>query len=231
MKHFTNSLTLAGITALALVSSATAYDEYGPITAGKTEVDAMANYDLSPEAGGLTPSLQVKYGIMDGLDIEVYGAMPTDPKFGFGQPNIAVKYNDAASGFGGFVALDLPFASKKINADPQLGYTFAAQYLKTYDKIVLNDWLKFNSTFQDGDDGTIDLYVKPQYNLSDKLGPYVGVEWKTSGKFEGYTIAIKPGVNYVVNDMISFEGQLPISKTKDVDDLYVGAYVGAYFVF
>lgn len=214
-----------------LAASAGAYDEYGPMAKGKTEVDVMANYDISPEAGGLTPSLQAKYGIIDGLDVEVLAAMPTDPEFGFDQPNIALKYIQPESGLGGFVALDLPFASEKINGDPSTVFHFALQYLKTMDKIVLNDWLKFSSSFKDGDDGTIDLLVKPQYNVSDKLGPYLGVGWTTSGKFEGYAIAFKPGVNYVVNEMVSVEGQVPVVKTKDVDDLYVGAYLGAYFVF
>lgn len=215
----------------ALVASVGAYDEYGPMAKGKTEVDVMANYDISPEAGGFTPSLQAKYGIIDGIDIEVYAEMPTDPEFGFDRPNIALKYNQAETGFGGFVAVDLPVASDKINSDPKLGFTFAGQYLKTFGKIVLNDWLYFGSTFQDGDDGAFDLYVKPQYNVTDKIGPYLGLEWNTSGKFEGYSIAFKPGINYVVNDMVSVEGQVPVAKTKDVDDLYVGAYVGAYFVF
>ena len=215
----------------ALVASVGAYDEYAPMAMGKTEVDVMANYNIAPEAGGLTPSLQVKYGIIEGLDVEVFVAMPTDPEFGLGQPNIALKYNQAETGFGGFVAIDLPFASEKINADPQVGYTFAVQYLKTFDKIVLNDWLLFNSTFQDGHDGMIDLYVKPQYNVSDKIGPYLGLQWQTSGKFEGYAISFKPGINYIVNEMISVEGQVPVKKTKDVDDLYVGVYAGAYFVF
>lgn len=215
----------------ALAASVGAFDEYGPMAKGKTEIDVMANYDISPEAGGLTPSLQAKYGIVDGLDVEVFAALPTDPEFGLDQPNIALKYNDAKTGFGGFAAIDLPFASEKINPDPSAYFHFAAQYLKTFDNIVLTDWLKFSSSFKDGDDGAIDLYVKPQYNVSDKLGPYLGLQWITSGKFEGYTIAFKPGVNYVVNDMVSIEGQVPVAKTKDVDDLYVGAYAGAYFVF
>lgn len=219
------------LTLAALVASVGAYDEYAPMATGKIEVDVKANYNLSPEAGGFTPSLQVKYGIVDGLDVEIFAAMPTDPEFGLAQPNIALKYNQAETGFGGFVAIDLPFASEKIDADPQVQYSFAVQYLKTFDKFVLNDWLLFRSTFQDGHDGQFDLYVKPQYNVSDKVGPYLGLQWVTSGKFEGYTITLKPGINYIVNDMVSLEGQLPVAKTKDMDDLYVGAYVGAYFVF
>lgn len=214
-----------------LAASVGAFDEYGPMAAGKTEVDVMAAYSLSPESGDFTPALQAKYGIIDGLDVEAFVAIPTDPEFGIDQPNIALKYNHAESGWGGFVAIDLPFASDKINSDPSTVFHFAAQYLKTFDKIVLTDWLKFNSSFKDGDDGAIDLYVKPQYNVSDKLGPYLGLEWTTSGKFEGYAIAFKPGVNYVVNDMVSVEGQVPVTKIKDVDDLFVSAYVRAYFVF
>jgi len=227
----TSRFAMAGIAALSVASSVSAWDEYAPVAKGKIEVDLMATYNISPTAGGFTPSLQVKYGIIDGLDVEAFAATPTDPNFGLDRPNIALKYNHAATGLGGFIAVDLPVASDKINADPQTGYTFGAQYLKTFDKIVLNDWAYFASTFQTGDDGKVDVYIKPQYNVTDKIGPYVGVEWFTTGKFEGYTIAVKPGINYIITDVYAVEANLPIAKTKDIDDIYVGAYLGVYGVF
>lgn len=225
------SAAFAGTFVLAAAASVSAWDEYGPVAKGKTEVDLMGTYALSPEAGNLTPSLQVKYGVIDGLDVEVADAMPTDPEFGFGKPNIAVKYSHPETGLGGFVAVDLPFASEKIDDDPQAAYYFALQYTKTFGSIVLNDWAMFSSSFQTEDDGIVDLYVKPQYNATDKIGPYLGLEYITSGKFEGYTFVAKPGVNVILTDVFSVEAQVPVSKTKDVDDIGVGSYLGVYAVF
>ncbi len=230
MNRFKIRLALAGIAALSIASNVCAWDEYGPVAKGKTEVDLMATYAISPEAGSFTPSLQVKYGIIDGLDVELLAYTPTDPEFGLAKPNIAIKYAHA-SGFGGFVGFDIPVASEKIDADPQAGIQIAAQYNKTFDKLVLNDWLMYNRSFADGAEGSIDLFVKPQYNVTDKIGPYLGLQYVTSESFEGYTFTFKPGVNVILTDVFSVEAQVPVAKTKDVDDLGVGAYVGFYGLF
>ena len=228
--NFKTRLVLTGLLAGGFASEVSAWDEYGPVAKGKTEVDLMAGYNLAPTAGSFAPSLQVKYGIIDGLDVELAEALTTDPEVAAGQPNIAVKYGHA-SGFGGFIGVDLPFASEAISADPAVGILVAAQYIKTFDKILLTDWLMYTRSMADGAVGSIDLYVKPQYNVNDKVGPYVGLDFKADEKFEGYTITLKPGINYVINGTYSAEANVGIAKTKDVDDIGAAAYVGFYGLF
>jgi hypothetical protein len=223
-------LALTGLLAAGFTAQVSAYDEYAPMAKGKTEVDLMAAYNLAPTAGGFSPSLQVKYGIIDGLDVELFEALATDPEVGAGQPNLAVKYGHA-SGFGGFIAADLPFASEKVSADPTLAIYVAAQYIKTIDKVLLTDWLLYSRSMADGAVGSIDLFVKPQYNVNDKVGPYVGLDFKADEKFEGYAITIKPGINYVINGTYSAEANVGVTKIKDVDDIAAAAYLGFYGVF
>ncbi len=79
--------------------------------------------------------------------------------------------------------------------------------------------------------GSIYLFVKPQYNVNDKVGPYVGLDFKADEKFEGYAITIKPGINYVINGTYSAEANVGVTKIKDVDDIAAAAYLGFYGVF
>lgn len=229
MTHFTNRLAIAGIAALGLVSSVSAWDEYRPVAPGTGEVDLKATYNIAPNAGGFTPSLQLKYGLGGGLDVEFSEALATDPKLGFLKPSVAMKYNDAVSGFGGFVAMDLPLASEKVDPNPQAYFFFAIQYLRTFDRIVLNDWLYYGNSFRTNDDGKLDLYVKPQYMVTDLFGPYVGVEYVTTGKFDGSTFIFKPGFTYVIQPGLTFEANLPLAKSEGSDlstSLYAGIYGG-----
>ncbi|HNY29832.1 MAG TPA: hypothetical protein PKO15_03000 [Fibrobacteria bacterium] len=230
MKHLNTRLAVLGTLALGLATHVSAWDEYAPVSKGKMEVDLMASYNLSPSAGGFSPSLQVKYGFMEGLDVELSEALATDPEFGAGQPNLAVKYGHP-SGFGGFVGVDLPVASEKVSADPATVLYVAAQYLKTFDKVLLSDWLLYSRSLESGAVGVVDLYVKPQYNVNDKVGPYLGLDFKADEKFDLYTITAKPGINYVINGTYSAEANVGIAKTKDVDDIAVAAYLGFYGVF
>lgn len=228
--HLNTRFAIAGILAMGLAAEVSAWDEYTPVAKGKIEADLMAGYNIAPTAGGFSPSLQVKYGIIDGLDVEVFEALATDPEVGAGQPNLALKYSHS-SGFGGFIGADLPVASEKVVADPATVLYVAAQYLKTIDKVLLSDWLLYTRSLESGAVGSIDLYVKPQYNINDKIGPYIGLDYKADEKFESYAITAKPGLNYVINGTYSAEANVGITKTKDVDDLSVAAYVGFYGVF
>lgn len=228
--YLNTRLAIAGILAMGLAAEVCAWDEFAPVAKGKTEVDLMAGYALSPTAGSFSPSLQVKYGIIDGLDVELFEALATDPEVGAYQPNLAVKYSHA-SGFGGFIGADLPFASEKVVAEPATVLYVAAQYLKTIDKVLLSDWLLYTRSLESGAVGSIDLYIKPQYNVNDKVGPYLGLDYKTDEKFESYAITAKPGLCYVINGTYSAEANVGITKMKDMDDLMTVAYVGFYGVF
>lgn len=252
---------------LAAASSVLAWDEYGALGAKKLEIDAMINYysllgtydedgkkqDLPSGVSGsaIAPVLGVKYGIIDGLDVELavpYSSVTAEAgdeketSSGLAQPNIAVKYTHA-SGFGGFVAVDLPFASEEISEDPATSLYFALQYTKTFGKLALNDYILYNTTLEVEKYKPADelwVYVKPQYNVTDKIGPYLGVMYTTTigkEKYDGEDmegdgsnlLTVVPGVNFIVSDAIGIEANVPVSVMGKASDAGVGVYAGFYY--
>jgi hypothetical protein len=197
---------IASLAVLAATTSVFAWDEYGALGAKKLEVDVMLNYtsytggydadgkkqDMPDEssASTMSPVLGVKYGIIDGLDVEL--AVPyvsnsiefgdkDNSVSGLGATNLGVKYTHA-TGFGGFVAVDLPFGSEDIvGKDPATSIYAALQYTKTFGKVALNDFVLYKTTLEVEDMKPADLlqiYVKPQYNVTDKVGLYLGLDYQ-----------------------------------------------------
>lgn len=197
---------IASLAVLAATSSVFAWDEYGALSAKKLEVDVMLNYTTvtgAYEEDGkkedipsdvsisyLNPVLGVKYGIIDGLDVEL--AVPyssntmefgdeDESVSGVGYTNLGVKYTHA-TGFGGFVAVDLPFGSEDIvSPDPATSIYAALQYTKTFGKVALNDFVLYKTTLEVNDMKPADLlqiYIKPQYNVTDKIGLYLGLDYQ-----------------------------------------------------
>lgn len=255
---------------LALSAGAFAYDEYGTVAKGKTEVDVMYThmfgtgyYDADAKSHSIdespaimTPSLQVKYGIIDGLDVELGGSFVVKNKdagdvSGLDKPTLDVKYVHAL-GFGGLIGVNLPLGSEDIvGTDPTLALRVGPVLAKTIDKVVLNGWALYTLNFEDKDkikaaDG-LDVYFKPQYNVTDKIGPYLGIDYQTSiGKnqyvdeFTGetvkedpksYLVTLKPGVNYVIDGTYSAELNVPVTVAGQNNGASVSVYVGFYGVF
>jgi len=256
---------------LALTTGAFAYDEYGTVAKGKTEVDVMYTHqfgsgyydadakkqDAEGSPAVMTPSLQVKYGIIDGLDVELAGSYVIANKdagdvSGLAKPSLDVKYVHAL-GFGGLIGVDLPFGSKDIvGENPTLALRVGPVLAKTVDKVVLNGWALFTVNFEDKDKiksaNGLDVYFKPQYNVTDKIGPYIGLDYQTSiGKAQGldeisgetfkydpksYLFTVRPGVNYVIDGTYSAELNVPFTVAgQGGTGAYVGVYVGFYGVF
>lgn len=197
---------IASLAVLAATTSVFAWDEYGALGAKKLEVDVMLNYssvtggydadgkkeDLPSDVSMSTinPVLGVKYGIIDGLDVEL--AVPyisnsmefgdeDESVSGLDRTNLGVKYTHA-TGFGGFVAVDLPFGSEDIvGKDPATSIYAALQYTKTFGKVALNDFVLYKTTLEVEDMKPADLlqiYIKPQYNVTDKVGLYLGLDYQ-----------------------------------------------------
>ncbi len=124
------------IVGLGLMGFSYGMDEYGSIEKGKLEVDVGYRY-TSPtgvydSAGkkhdfpsssspmiNLLP-LQLKYGIMPGLDVELatigtMGNKDAGDQGGFTQPQLGVKYTHAPLGLGGYLNLVLPFATGNLD--------------------------------------------------------------------------------------------------------------------
>lgn len=255
---------------LALSAGAFAYDEYGTVAKGKTEVDVMYThmfgtgyYDADAKSHSIdespaimTPSLQVKYGIIDGLDVELGGSYTSSNKdagdlSGLNKPQLDVKYVHAL-GFGGLIGVDLPFGSTDmVGENPTVALRVGPVLAKTIDKVVLNGWALYTLNFEDKDknksaDG-LDVYFKPQYNVTDKIGPYLGIDYQTSigkSKFafgdesievdpKFYLVTLKPGVNYVINETYSAELNVPVTVAGQYAEnkASVSVYVGFYGVF
>ena len=125
---------------LSLATAAFGVDEYLPIEAGKFEVDVGYTYsgmngaydDDGEKQDGIEGTanvvpIQLKYGIMPGLDVGVvwaFASATTDlgilgefDASGFGQPEIALKYAMMDLGAGAFVNFVAPFATGDF-ADP-----------------------------------------------------------------------------------------------------------------
>jgi len=254
---------------LALSAGAFAYDEYGTVAKGKTEVDAMYTHtfgtggydadgkkqDAEGSPASMVPSLQVKYGIIDGLDVELAGSYTIYNKdagdvSGLGKPQLDVKYVHAL-GFGALIGVDLPFGGKDIvGENPTVALRVGPVLAKTIDKVALNGWALYTLNFEDKDknksaDG-LDVYFKPQYNVTDKIGPYLGIDYQTNiGKkqyadFDGatvkedpksYLVTLKPGINYVIDGTYSAELNVPVTVVGQNNSASVAVYVGFYGVF
>ena len=262
--------TLLAAAVLALTSGAFAYDEYGTVAKGKTEVDVMythtfgmGNYDADAKKqdaegspASYNPSLQIKYGIIDGLDVElsanylIYNKDAGDVS-GLNKPQLDVKYVHAL-GFGGLIGVDLPFGGKDIvGENPVAALRVGPVLSKTIDKVNLNGWALVTVNFEDKDKNkaanALDVYFKPQYNFNDKVGAYLGLDYQksigdaqsvdpidgstVSNDPKSYLFTVKPGVNYTINGTYSAELNVPVTVLGQNSTATAGVYVGFYGVF
>jgi hypothetical protein len=226
------------IIGLGLISSSFALDEYLPVEAGKLEVDFAYNlasktgdYDSDGDkkdlADGASSSiqlipLQLKYGIMPGLDVEVVLAykMTSDkadaaPPFpavdnsssGLDQPEIAVKYAMTEIGAGAYVNFIAPFATGDF-ADPDappMALAFGAVYSKLLvPQFNLAAQLQYRlnfegeSKFQAGN--VFMLYAKPEFRFSEFGGAYLGLKYEMAGEtqFDGKAFKDSDGNMFTV---------------------------------
>lgn len=258
---------IASLAVLAASSSVLAWDEYGALGAKKLEIDVMLNYtaytggydqdgekvDAEGSPALINPVLGVKYGIIDGLDVELavpYAMYNEDAGdiSGLDRTNIGLKYTHA-TGFGGFVAVDLPFGSEDIvTPDPATTIYAAVQYTKTFGQVALCDFIMYKTTLEVNDAkpaDLLDIYVKPQYNVTDKIGPYLGIDYQMSlGKTktfdeetgesievdpESNLLTLKPGINYIATDAIGVEANVPVTVMGKNNGSFWGIYAGFYY--
>lgn len=268
------SSTLA-ITVLGLAAASQAFDEYLPLAPKTLEVDGMFTYSaidgwdddgdsfMEGSPASMTPSLQIKYGIIPGLDVELglsYLIANEDwgDVSGIDRPNLAVKYAHPELGVGGFLAVDLPFGSEDIvGTDAATTFKLGALYGKTFGQVMFNGLLSYKTTLEVNDAKPADeleVFLKPQYNLNEKLGVYLGVDWLMSvgdekaydeyydeeiEDFVGGTIeadpkrsalSLRPGVNFILDKKLSFEVQVPVTvMAKNFVGTYWGVYAGVYY--
>lgn len=218
---------------LGLASASFALDEYLPLAKGVAEVDV----GVSPIIGENTtntglPVLQFKYGVIDGLDIEVAATYFVGDVAGLGQPEVAAKYAIGTTGFAPYLNLVLPIASGDRDIPGTgLGIAPGVVYGKNYDKISAVAQASYQINLEDDGvtpDNILGIYLKPGYIANDKLTGYVGFDYKMQGDNTAFTL--KPGVTYMQSAKLSWEVNLPIALADDINgQTSWGVSAAAYF--
>jgi len=203
------------------------------------------------------PSLALKYGIIPGLDAELALTYTVKNKDagdvkGLDRPQLAVKYAHPELGVGGFVNVSVPVGSEDIvGKDPITTIAGGALYGKTFGQVKVNAFGQyvFNTEAKETDAVTgtttktkqdsYEIYAQGEFDVTPQVGPYLGVDYtgflekQVDGKGEkdsdGYLLTLKPGGNFVVNDKIAVEANVPVTVLGKKQPASWGIYVGAYY--
>jgi hypothetical protein len=255
---------------LGMIGSGYCLDEYLPIEAKKLEVDLGYSFmsqtgaydndakkqDMPTDvsASGHMIPLQIKYGIMPGLDVSLGWAFQIaslsipgldTTMSGFGQPDIAVKYALMDLGLGFFVDYTLPFATGD-NADPDqppMALGFGALYTKTFTPVFrLTSLVGYKLNFEDEnkvkDGGVLSIYAKPEYVINAYAGAYLGIRYDMNGESEtdgtgnkddGYLITLLPGWNALWLPNVATEVNVPITIMGKNNDASWGINAAVYY--
>lgn len=238
---------------MSLASAAFAVDEYLPIEAGKIEVDVGYSFagfsgmydedgekqDVLEGTGNMVP-VQLKYGILPGLDVEALWAFASQTNdlgsfagvdlgdleaSGFGQPEIALKYALMDLGAGAFVNFIAPFATGDY-ADPEtpaMALQLGAVYSKLFGKFRAGGQIDYRLNFEKDDvkDGNVlSIYLKPEFQVHQYGSLYAGVDYDLFGEGEadgeddgldGNLLTLKPGWNASWTPFLATEVNVPIT--------------------
>lgn len=233
---------------LAMAGTSFGVDEYLPIEAGKLEVDvayglksATGSYnedgdkqdmpDGSSAMEHLIP-LQLKYGIIPGLDVEVVWAFKMNEKeqpdvsaSGLDQPEIALKYALMDVGAGAYVNFIAPFATGDW-ADPDsppmalaLGAVYTKLFVPQFNLTAMAQYrLNFEGENKIKAGNVLTVYAKPEFRFNEFGGAYLGLKYDmngeseldgTSRKDDGYLITLLPGWNATWLPNVSTEVNVP----------------------
>jgi len=178
------------------------------------------------------PALQIKYGIMDGLDVELWAAFEIPNKDaggtgGFARPQLAVKYVRPEVGLGGFLNASLPAGSEDVvGTEPITTIQAGLLYGKTFGSVVANALASYQYNTQDDTflklkQDAVEVFVQGQYNFVPNIGPYLGLDFiktlelkqdgKSRSNTDGYLLTIKPGIIWLLDESRSFEANLPVT--------------------
>jgi hypothetical protein len=257
----------SALISLVFASSAFCVDEYLPIEAGKTEVDwgyafikPTGGYDSSGTKkdlpSGFSPfisalPLQVKYGIMPGLDAEAAwtGIMSNKDAgnlSGFGQPDIALKYAMLDAGVGAYLDFIIPIATGNLdNPKPamglQVGAVFARTLTKSFRATATGSYrLNFENADKYKPGNVLDLYFKPEALWTEFVGTYLGIRFDSFGKSatagtkaadDGYLLVLLPGVNTTWLKWLATEVNVPVTLIGKNQPSFWGISALVYMTF
>ena len=250
---------------LLAASSVFAMDEYQPMAEGKTEIDVMYNYGMASEAYDVdgeaqdigadityqTITLGAKYGVIEGLDIEL--AVPysmdkadfeggSDDRSGLGQPSLGAKYSVTPE-VATFLDLALPFGGEDIVGEsPVMSFTLGGLHFLDAGEFSMISRLSLGYTLENDDKFQpgmgIDVLLKPSFAVSPELQLDLGVKYGMAldNKFDGEAmddsgsnkLTVAPGVQYMIDDAMAIEANVGIDlmgkNAEKVLDIYAGFY-------
>jgi hypothetical protein len=211
---------------LGFASAGFALDEYMPLDKGVMELDAGISY-VSPDGGTATTGipLQVKYGVMPGLDVELAAEFGVAGSSGLDQPALALKYKIPDLDLAAYVNLILPFATGDFDAPGlALGITPGVLYNHTFTpevSAILGASYQINLEAEDIKAGNIlTLFAKPNYAVTEYVGAYLGLTYAMAAEDEvagvgagneSSTIKLWPGFTAALTKELAYEVNLPIS--------------------
>jgi hypothetical protein len=250
---------------MSLASAAFAVDEYLPIEAGKLEVDVGYTYDglngIYDEDGekqdeGIEGTanvipIQLKYGIMPGLDAEVFwrfrsesvelGVLEGDAS-GFQRPEIALKYAVMDLGAGAFFNFIAPFATGDY-ADPEqpaMALQFGGVYSKLFGKFRAGGQIDYLLNFEKDDykdRNVFSVFLKPEFQVHQYGSLYAGIDYDFVGESEtdgegggddGNLLTLKPGWNAAWTPMVATEVNVPFTVMGKSNFSTFGVVINAY---
>jgi hypothetical protein len=259
------------MTALALLLTGTAFsmDEYLPVEKGKLEVDV--GYLFAKETGffdgdgeriswdddpfypdGYSPAthsipLQLKYGILKGLDLEfawmaVFTNEDAGDQSGMYRPEIGVKYADMELGAGVFANFTLPFATgdydgSNIPAALELG----GVYGKRFGDFRLTGLASYEINFESGGYNAGDVFrvlAKPEAMWTEHIGTYLALDFNVAGDAEiegfgtlegGYLLLMGPGVNVQLLPNLAYEISVPFAVAGKNASAFWGVGAQLYY--
>ena len=244
-----HTMKLFTLTALCTASALFALDEYMPVPArvmqinmGFARTSVSGQYESSWESGGTSNTnnptalpMQGKFGLLDKLEASMaitYLFIDATGHTGLDRPVLALKYGDAVTGGGGFLAITLPVGFEDImNSGNFATMTFGGMYDKDFPRVKLYSNASYSFNTEDDQKNKIDnlhFFAKPEYPLPIKAltahNQYLGLNLGMSYDFyfnhmvdgesvdEGANLLlVAPGAYYTFNKIVSAEVSAPLS--------------------
>jgi hypothetical protein len=242
-------MMLSTLSALCTASALFALDEYMPvpvrvmqINMGVERASIAGTYQSSWESNNIANEnnptaipMQGKFGLLDQLEGSMairYLIQDSQGHTGLDRPVLGLKYADAVSGGGGFLAVSLPVGFEDImNAGNYATMTFGGMYDKDFSMIRLFSNVSYSFNTEDNNKTKIDnlhFFAKPEFPLRapwlTQHHQYVGLN--LSGTYDFYfnhmqdgqsvdegahLFTLAPGAYYTFNKLVSLEINVPFT--------------------
>src|SRR4051812_12821983 len=193
-------MMISTLTAFCTASALFALDEYMPVPARVMQInmgmertsisgqyqDSWESDDIENPDNPTALPMQGKFGLLDKLEASMaitYLFVDATGHTGLDRPVLALKYGDAVTGGGGFLAIALPVGFEDImNSGNFATMTFGGMYDKDFPQVKLFSNASYSFNTEDSEKNKIDqlhFFAKPEYPLPVKAlsakNQYLGV--------------------------------------------------------